>query len=167
MAAPPLPGFGRAALAARHPACSKAEPPAHAWSGLWLSWDATLQRPSRTQSAEGMRWAHAKALKALQPSIPCLPAAPCHIVLQGGDIIRQLRAETGSRIKIEEAVDRCDERIVAISAPERYAALTECAPALADTLRGEGAVEPKRWHASCMQHCSKARAGLDWYEGDT
>ena len=154
MAAPPLPRFSKAALAARRPACGEAEQPAHAWSGLLLPWDSTLQRRSRTQSTEGMRWAPAKPL---QPLIRCLPAAPCHTVLQGGDIIRQLRAETGSRIKIEEAVDRCDERIVAISAPERYAALTECTAAsdVADTLRDERALEPKRWHAPC--------SGLDWY----
>ena len=90
-------------------------------------------------------------------------------MLQGGDIIRQLRAETGSRIKIEEAVDRCDERIVAISAPERYATQTECSTAshVADTLRDVRALEPERWHLSCMLRCSESRAGLDWHEGHT
>ena len=119
MAAPPLPRFSTAALAARHSVRSEAEHPAHAGSNLLLSWDAILQRRSRTQSAEGMCWARAMALKPLQP-FSSLPASrSLSAVLQGGDIIRQLRAETGSRIKIEEAVDRCDERIVAISAPER------------------------------------------------
>ena len=102
----------------------------------------------------------------LQPLIRCLPGGPCHTVLQGGDIIRQLRAETGSRIKIEEAVDRCDERIVAISAPERWAALTECATAcgVAEDVR---TLKPKRWHASCMLCCPKSRAGPDWCDGNT
>eukprot|EP00891_Asterochloris_glomerata_P004224 jgi/Astpho2/4224/Aster-x0193 len=57
----------------------------------------------------------------------CPSARTGSIIGKGGDIIRQLRAETGSRIKIEEAVDRCDERIVAISAPER--ASTQWSPA--------------------------------------
>ena len=70
----------KAALAARHPACSEAEQPAHAWSSLLLSWDFTQQRGSRTQSTDGL---HAKALKPLQPLVRCLPAAPCHIVAAG------------------------------------------------------------------------------------
>ena len=38
---------------------------------------------------------------------------------QGGETIQQLRQETGARIKVEEVVGTCEERIINISSADR------------------------------------------------
>ena len=48
-----------------------------------------------------------------------------NMLLQGGDIIRELREQTGTRIKIEDPVPHCEDRVVTIVGPDRYAE-SEC-----------------------------------------
>ena len=39
--------------------------------------------------------------------------------MQGGEIIRELRNETGTKIKIEDATLNCEDRVVTILGPDR------------------------------------------------
>ncbi|KAH9301163.1 hypothetical protein KI387_012746 [Taxus chinensis] len=41
------------------------------------------------------------------------------VIGKGGSIVKQIRQETGARIRIEEGVPGCDERVVVIVAPEK------------------------------------------------
>lgn len=41
------------------------------------------------------------------------------VYAQGGEIVSQIRRDTGARIKIEEALPSCTERIISISGPTR------------------------------------------------
>ena len=43
------------------------------------------------------------------------------VVAQGGEIIRELREQTGTRIKIEDPVAHCEDRVVTIVGPDRCA----------------------------------------------
>ena len=47
---------------------------------------------------------------------------------QGGEIIRELREQTGTKIKVEDPVPHCEDRVVTIIGPDRYAmcALRHC-----------------------------------------
>ncbi len=46
--------------------------------------------------------------------------------LQGGEIIRELRNETGTKIKIEDPTPDCEDRVVTILGPDRQA-VVHCA----------------------------------------
>lgn len=45
---------------------------------------------------------------------------------QGGEIIRDLRNETGTKIKIEDPTPECEDRVVTIIGPDRQAVLASC-----------------------------------------
>lgn len=39
------------------------------------------------------------------------------VIGRGGEIVKQLKAETGARIKVADAVPNCEERVVIMSSP--------------------------------------------------
>ena len=49
----------------------------------------------------------------------------CKLTLhvQGGEIIRELRQETGTKIKIEDPTPDCEDRVVTIIGPDRHVIL--------------------------------------------
>ena len=55
------------------------------------------------------------------------------MLLQGGEVIQQLRQDTGARIKVEQAIAGCDERVVCISSSDDPA--SDCSPAQTALLR--------------------------------
>jgi hypothetical protein len=52
----------------------------------------------------------------------CEKLRPHHNALQGGDVIKSIRTETGARIKLEDVVPGQHERTISISAPDRCVA---------------------------------------------
>eukprot|EP01018_Ginkgo_biloba_P002005 Gb_31686 [translate_table: standard] len=51
--------------------------------------------------------------------ILCTASKTGGVIGKGGSIIKQIRQETGSKIRIEEGVPGCDERVILIAAPEK------------------------------------------------
>ncbi|KAK9828748.1 hypothetical protein WJX72_001910 [[Myrmecia] bisecta] len=88
--------------------------------------DATMDSCGQKRAApdgDDLRSQHgdSKRLAATPPvtyRLLCPSARTGSVIGKKGDVIQQLRRETGSKIKIEEAVPNCDERVILIMAPD-------------------------------------------------
>ena len=89
-------------------------------------------------------------LRRYQAHVHLVTAVNC--VLQGGEIIRDLRNETGTKIKIEDPTPDCEDRVVTILGPDRQAD-DQNLPDLA-LLSTHHDASKQLFHYSCQTHSS-------------
>lgn len=87
-------------------------------TGMGTAWPLGTGLSMPSMSAGGMPRSDGVSEEELTIRLLCPNTRIGSIIGKGGSVIKKMREETGAKIKVEEQVPDCDERIVLISAAE-------------------------------------------------